>query len=796
MGEELETYILKKLDAAIAESASTKFNFTAKCLLPNLRQDFIELKALIVSKQNKIKAAAAAAAASSKKESTTAPAANVAKIPDASKPSAPAAAATDRDSSIPASTAVKEDSKVLLPPGGFKKSQVPRDAGDDKEIGASRGAGDKKDTDAPKDAGEDKKDKGASKDAGEDKKDKGAPKDAGDEKESAPAVGDLKETGAPLDAGDKENTDAVAGEKKALDTPSDDVAGDKKESSAPSDATSDEKETGAPLAEKELEALLARTSSKTTSSEESKASTPAKASVTSGGATDQHESDTHTPAAAGGDKESNVGTSAKTTSPDESEITPATDAVTGDKSIISPASAGDGEKESNASKTATLAKSSKEESEISPVTDEYDGATDHKSKTPPTSASGGKKESGVPPAAKSGTTDASTKSDSNAVVPDHNEENLLREQLYYLNNVLNEWQMIAKKPFSYSSDSYTSITDLSKTVKKIKQDLKEKPETTKKTEESGHSGTPPTASSDNASVIRTTPEVVEFRWSTRLVPKKVHGFEDKILSLERLLVLRRKDTDTFKAFGIHGMAGVGKTTLCQSIFSQTKVSDYFFPRIWVCLSKQKDEDEDNKKEVVKRMLRCLGIDDKIINKVDEKQGIRGLLFALRLQLTGKRYFIVLDDAHNTDEWFKMPDSDAENDNNKIYEKFSYGLPKECGGTVVVTSRVEQVVKNMVGVEENLRCIEPLTDEDTCWKIFKDTVEEDGTPFPKDLDKLKLEIVKRCDGLPLAAKLLGQIKHKELRENATPAGNQRAALEAGNHQAAGQAGNQQAAIQAG
>lgn len=435
-------------------------------------------------------------------------------------------------------------------------------------------------------------------------------------------------------------------------------------------------------------------------------------------------------------------------------------------------------KNHNASKTATFAKTSPDVSEISPVTD--DGATDHKSKTP-SSAGKGKEESGASHADKSSNTDTSTKSDSRiGVSKPVNDEDLLREQLYYLNNVLSEWKMITKKPFSYSFDTISSMKDLSKTLKKIKQDLK--PEPMKKTEEPSHSLTPPTGSSDNASVIRTTPEVVEFRWSTRLVNmEKVYGFEDKILSLERLLVLRRKDTDSFKAFGIHGMAGIGKTTLCQSIFSRPKVMEYFFPRIWVCLSKQKGEDEDNKKEVVKRMLRCLGIDDKIIKKVDEKQGIRGLLFALRLQLTGKRYFIVLDDAHNADEWFKMPDSDAENDNTKIYEKFSYGLPKECGGTVLVTSRVEQVVKNMVGEEENLRCIEPLTDQDTCWKIFKDTVEEDGTQFPDDLKKLKLEIVKRCDGLPLAAKLLGQIKHKELHEHPTAAGNQQAAVQAGNRQ---------------
>nr|XP_017254656.1 PREDICTED: uncharacterized protein LOC108224518 [Daucus carota subsp. sativus] len=551
-----------------------------------------------------------------------------------------------------------------------------------------------------------------------------------DEVKKSEAPGnDKKEMAASKNAGDeKETGEAEDDDKKETEAHSDDAADNKESSAVPQ---IDEKEPGTLLftTKSDNDADPEQTKSdNATGPEQTKDTAPITSGVISGG---------------GDKKDSIVGTTAKTTSEHGSEITPATDDVTGDKSITPTASAGDGEKESAASKTATLAKpGGADKSETSPVSDK--GAPENKPKA--LSAPGGGKEKAV------------------------SQEDLLREQLYYINNLLTEWQMITQNPFSYPS-----IKEFSNTLKKIKQDLKEPP---KKSDESSHPGTRQPTIIKNGSPAKTTPEVVEYRWSTRVNVKTVHGFQDKILSLERLLLLPRKDTNTFKAFGIHGMAGVGKTTLCQSIFSRPKVMEYFFPRIWVCLSKQKGEDVDNKKEVVKRMLRCVGIDDKIINKVDEKQSIRGLLFALRLQLTGKRYLIVLDDAHNPDEWFKMADSDAGNDQNKIYEKFSYGLPKECGGTVIVTSRVEQVVRNMVGEEENLRCIEPLTDLETCWNIFKDTVNEGNTELPASIEKLKAEIVKRCDGLPLAAKLLGQIKHKELRD-------QQAAAQSGNHQAAGE-----------
>ena len=113
-------------------------------------------------------------------------------------------------------------------------------------------------------------------------------------------------------------------------------------------------------------------------------------------------------------------------------------------------------------------------------------------------------------------------------------------------------------------------------------------------------------------------------------PSKVHGFEDKERFLERLL-LRKEGKNGFKAFAIVGMTGVGKTTLCQLIFNNRKVRDHFLPRIWVCLSKQADDDEDNRKETVKRMLICLGMDI-IIQEADKypNLGLQKLMFALRL----------------------------------------------------------------------------------------------------------------------------------------------------------------------
>ena len=50
------------------------------------------------------------------------------------------------------------------------------------------------------------------------------------------------------------------------------------------------------------------------------------------------------------------------------------------------------------------------------------------------------------------------------------------------------------------------------------------------------------------------------------------------------------------------------------------------------------------------MLQCLGVEDEIMGYANERHGLKGLLYAFRLQLMGKSYLIVLDDVWCTDEY--------------------------------------------------------------------------------------------------------------------------------------------------
>lgn len=179
---------------------------------------------------------------------------------------------------------------------------------------------------------------------------------------------------------------------------------------------------------------------------------------------------------------------------------------------------------------------------------------------------------------------------------------------------------------------------------------------------------------------------------------------------------------------IVGLGGIGKTTLAQLAYNDERVTKSFELKVWVCVN-----EDFNVRKIMKLIIESV-----TLNKCDFL-GMDVLQSQLRHLLHGRRCLLVLDDVWNEDheEWDKLRIS------------LSDGAK---GSHVIVTTRSAKVAM-IVGT------IPPYylkgLSHDDCWALFKHRAFAPGEEYLNFLPIGK-EIVKKCGGIPLAAKALGSL----------------------------------------
>ncbi|KAM4097294.1 hypothetical protein ACJW30_08G170900 [Castanea mollissima] len=188
---------------------------------------------------------------------------------------------------------------------------------------------------------------------------------------------------------------------------------------------------------------------------------------------------------------------------------------------------------------------------------------------------------------------------------------------------------------------------------------------------------------------------------------------------------------------IVGMGGVGKTTLARQIYNNQKIIEHFSLKAWVCVSEEFDVPK-----ITKKILESVSPqkhDDTDFNKIQTE---------LKNYLIGKECLLILDDVwnENYDDWelLNIP--------------LKYGT---SGSKIIVTTRNISVASIMRPIKTFY--LNKLSEED-CWLLFANHAFGNGNSnaYP-ELKKIGEEIVKKCDGLPLAAKTLGRLLHHKLEE---------------------------------
>ncbi|KAL3507487.1 hypothetical protein ACH5RR_032869 [Cinchona calisaya] len=188
------------------------------------------------------------------------------------------------------------------------------------------------------------------------------------------------------------------------------------------------------------------------------------------------------------------------------------------------------------------------------------------------------------------------------------------------------------------------------------------------------------------------------------------------------------NSESVSVLPIVGMGGIGKTTLTRKVFNDLKIEKHFDKRIWVCVSDDFDVD------------RLFGlILESVQLRKPEAESREARVKQLKELLNGKKYLLVLDDV-----W---------NEQARLWNDFLgslRGISSAKGSCILVTTR-NQPVATITGTSSGYS-LKQLSD-DKCWLILKENAFGSGE-VPEGLQDIGFQIAQKCQGLPLAASLLG------------------------------------------
>lgn len=184
-------------------------------------------------------------------------------------------------------------------------------------------------------------------------------------------------------------------------------------------------------------------------------------------------------------------------------------------------------------------------------------------------------------------------------------------------------------------------------------------------------------------------------------------------------------TQDFIILAIYGMGGIGKTTLVQLVFSDTKFREYSL--VWVYVSQVFDLNKIESSIISQLPKMDLSMSDSEVAP------------------TNRNILIVLDDL-----W--------ENNGFKL-DKLKLKLKVRTGAKVIVivTTRDEDIARRFSNVEPYK--LEPLTDG-ICWNIIKQKSAFEDRGDKERLEQTGREIARKCGSVALAAQSLGYLLHSK------------------------------------
>ncbi|XVE57353.1 hypothetical protein DITRI_Ditri04bG0084400 [Diplodiscus trichospermus] len=184
-----------------------------------------------------------------------------------------------------------------------------------------------------------------------------------------------------------------------------------------------------------------------------------------------------------------------------------------------------------------------------------------------------------------------------------------------------------------------------------------------------------------------------------------------------------------KVISLLGMGGLGKTTLAKQVYDDAEVKKHFPAHAWVTVS-ESFKLEGLLKDMVQQLSRV--IIKPLPEGVDDMSSYQ-LKTVIKCWLRKRRYLIVLDDVWRINEW----------------DAIKLALPaNDCGSRVMLTTRnADLALSSRIESEGEVYNLEPLPTQESwtlfCRKTFR------GNHCPPHLEDICKQILKKCEGLPLA-----------------------------------------------
>ncbi|KAJ3680027.1 hypothetical protein LUZ60_016305 [Juncus effusus] len=229
--------------------------------------------------------------------------------------------------------------------------------------------------------------------------------------------------------------------------------------------------------------------------------------------------------------------------------------------------------------------------------------------------------------------------------------------------------------------------------------------------------------------------------TTSLTTGELFGREKDFVTISNFLLSDNRFDQSVGVISVTGMPGVGKTALVQHLYHDPKVQNHFDYCIWICASCDFDA-----KKITRIIIQSYGGDTRDLDEFSLLQN------ELLVHTLDKRLLLVVDDfwvGNKTEDFVRAKAN---------WESLQTTLSRAGKQNKVVFTCQNVNVNKIIGSNEvhNVSC---LSDE-VCWLICKKKALNSRKPSESSfLTRIGQEIVKKkCKGLPLAAKVIGDFLH--------------------------------------